>query len=110
MILDELNKNKKIDVYTTQALCIYSKDDISYSDCWDNNTNSELEIENIDDSYGLDIVESGNRIDIYIPKNARCVLKHSPNINSDCIVCYKNIECELVFEDEPIDVYFEKIE
>lgn len=110
MILEELNRNKRLEVYTTQALCIYSKDNNSYSECWDNNTNSNLDLDNIDDSYCLDIVDSGNRIDVYIPRNSKCILKPASSINADCIICYKNIECELTFEDEPIEIYFEILE
>ena len=109
MLLDELNKQGKITVFVEQPLCIYSKDNVSYSSCWDNSTNDELDLDRVDESYGLDMVENGDRIDVYIPRNAKCVLKKAgPNI--DCTVVYKNIECDLLFEDEPIDMYFSIID
>lgn len=108
MILEQLRQIGKLTVITTQPLCIYSKDPTSYSSCYDSRTNNELEIKLIDDSYGLDIVEYGERTDVYIPSNAKCTLKRT--INADCMIIYKNIECDLVFEDEPMDMYFEIIE
>ncbi len=106
MILEELNKNDKIDVILTQPLCIYSKGLTFQSKCWDINLNKWLEADDIDDSYGLDIIETGERIDVYIPRNARCILKKA-GADIDCVVAYKNIECDLTFEDEPIDMYFD---
>lgn len=109
MILDELNRKGKLTVRTIQPLCIYSKDSCSYSECWDNSKNDSLNIDDIDDSYGVDIVENSYRIDVYIPRSATCILKKSvPNV--DCTVYYKNIECDLLFEEEPIDMYFEIVE
>lgn len=109
MLLDALNSNGKVTAFVTQPLCIYTKTSNSYSECWDNNTNSSLELDNIDDSYGLDLVETGDRIDVYIPRNAKCILKKAgPNV--DCTIVYKNIECDLLFEDEPIDMYFDVVE
>jgi len=109
MLLNELNKNGKIDVFTTQPLCIYTKTLSSYSECWNNITNTSLNVDDIDESYGLDIEDKGDIINVYIPINARCVLKRTtPNV--DCTIFYKNIECDLIFEDEPIDSYFEILE
>lgn len=109
MLLDELNSKGKITAFVTQPLCIYTKTPNSYSECWDNLTNDSLELDNIDDSYGLDIVETGDVINVFIPRNARCILKKSsPNV--DCTVVYKNIECDLLFEDEPIDTYFDAVD
>lgn len=109
MILDELNKNGRLNVCAIQPLCIYTKTLNSYSVCWDNITNNELNVDNIDDSYGLDIEERGDTINVYIPRNAKCVIKKTaPNV--DCTVFYKNIECDLLFEDEPIDSYFNIID
>lgn len=110
MLLDVLNNKGKVDVFVTQPLCIYTKTSNSYSECWDIITNDNLELDNIDESYGLDLVETGDRIDVYIPRNARCTLKKPSNPNLDCTVVYKNIECDLYFEDEPIDTYFDIIE
>lgn len=109
MLLDELNRKGKITALVTQPLCIYTKTTNSYSECWDNLTNDSLELDNIDDSYGLDIVETGDVINVFIPINARCILKKA-NPNVDCIVVYKNIECDLLFEDETIDTYFEAVD
>ena len=102
MLLDELNSKGKITAFVTQPLCIYTKTPNSYSECWDNLTNDSLELDNIDDSYGLDIVETGDVINVCILKKA------SPNV--DCTVVYKNIECDLLFEDEPIDTYFDAVD
>lgn len=109
MLLDVLNNKGKVDVFVTQPLCIYTKTPNSYSECWDNLTNDNLELDNIDDSYGLNLVETGDVINVFIPRNARCILKKaSPNV--DCTVVYKNIECDLLFEDEPIDTYFDAVD
>ena len=111
MLLDELNRKGKITALVTQPLCIYTKTTNSYSECWDNLTNDSLELDNIDDSYGLDVVETGDVINVFIPINARCILeKANANPNVDCIVVYKNIECDLLFEDETIDTYFEAVD
>lgn len=108
-ILEELKTKGKLEVLTTQKLCIYTKDQVSESECLDTNKKTQLNVENIDDSYGLEIQENGDIVEVYIPKNARVFLrKGSPNI--DCTVLYKNIECDLFFEDEPIDNYFELVE
>ena len=109
MLLDELNRKGKITAFVTQPVCIYTKTPNSYSECWDNLTNDILELDNIDDSYGLDIVETGDVINVFIPRNARCILKKA-NPNVDCTVVYKNIEYDLLFEDEPIDYYLEIME
>lgn len=109
MILNELNRNKQLRVITTQPLCIYTKTLHSYSACWNNATNNELNVDDIDDSYGLDIEERGEIINVYIPRNAICTLKKTaPNV--DCTIFYNNIECDLTFEEEPMDNYFEIIE
>ncbi len=110
MLLDELNRKGEITAFVTQPLCIYTKTSNSYSECWDNLTNDSLELDNIDDSYGLDIVETGDVINVFIPINARCILKKATNPNVDCTVVYKNIECDLLFEDEPIDTYFDAVD
>lgn len=110
MLLDALNSKGKLTVFVIQPLCIYTKTSNSYSECWDNLTNDNLELDNIDESYGLDLVETGDRIDVYIPRNSRCILKKPSNPNLDCTVEYKNIECDLYFEDEPIDMYFDVVE
>lgn len=110
MLLDELNSKGKITAFVTQPLCIYTKTPNSYSECWDNLTNDSLELDNIDDSYGLDIVETGDVINVFIPSNARCILTKKANPNVDCTIVYKNIECDLLFEDEPIDTYFDVAE
>ena len=60
-------------------------------------------------AYGLDVKETNNGTEVYIPKNALCTIKNS-GPNTDCYVQYKNIECSLVFEDESIDSYFEVVE
>lgn len=106
MILKELEKHGKLRAITTQPFCIYTKTLNSYSVCWNNTTNNELNIDDIDDSYGLDIEERGDTIYVYIPKNAICTLKKtSPNV--DCTIIYKNIECDLVFDDDSINDYLE---
>lgn len=107
MLLKELNERSKLTVYTTQPVCIFSKSSQSWSECWDNNTSSILDISKIDDSYGLDLVESNNRIDVYIPRNAKCILTKPDNPNMDCTIVYKNIECDLSFEDDAIELYFD---
>ena len=109
MLLSELNSKGEITAFVKQPLCIYTKTPTSYSECWDNLTNDILELDNIDDSYGLDIVETGDVINVFIPSNARCILKKA-NPNVDCAVVYKNIECDLLFEDETIDTYFDVVE
>ena len=106
MLLDELNNKEKITVVVTQPLCIYSKTPSFYSECWDNYTHNNLEPDNIDDSYGLNVVKTADRIDVYIPKNVKCILTKT-NSNIDCTIIYKKIECDLLFEDEPIDRYFD---
>ena len=96
MILEQLEQQNKLTVIT--------KTKNSFSECFDSNTNSSLEIENIDDSYQLDIVDHDDYIDVYIPRNAKCTLIKNPQV--DCTIKYKYIECDLVFEDEPIDNFF----
>jgi len=109
MLLDELNSKGEITAFVKQPLCIYTKTPTSYSECWDNLTNDSLELDNIDDSYGLDIIGTGDVISAFIPRNVRCILtKANPNV--DCTVVYKNIECDLLFEDETIDTYFDVVE
>ena len=105
MILEQLNHLDKITVITTQPLCIYTKCNNVESECWDNETNSQLDINNIDDSYNLNVIKDNERIDVFIPSNVTCILKKT-NPNTDCTVIYKNIECDLLFEDEPIDNFF----
>ena len=109
MLLDELSNKGKITAFVKQSLCIYTKTPTSYSECWDNLTKDTLKLDNIDASYGLDIVGTGDLISVFIPRNVRCILKKA-NPNVDCIVVYKNIECDLLFEDETIDTYFEAVD
>lgn len=108
-LLNELRANRKMDVVTTQPVGIYTKTLTSYSNCWDILNNDNLELDNIDESYGLDVVELPDRFDVYIPKGAKCVIIHGDNPNVDCTIRYKNIECDLIFEDEPIDSFFEPL-
>lgn len=108
MIYEELQNNDIIEVYTTQPLCIYTKTNTSYSECFDTNYNDQLDIDNIDDSYQLEVIKNDDRIDVFIPNGVKCSLKKA-SPNSDCLVIYKNIKCELVF-DEPIDNFFEIID
>ena len=109
MLLDELNRNGKLSVMTIQPMCIYTKTLDSYSICWDKFLDKELDIEDIDDSYGLEIEKRGDVLIVYIPRNAKGTIKKT-NPNADCTIFYKNIECDLVFEDEPIDYYLEIME
>lgn len=50
-----LYRNGHIRVTTTRPLCIYMQTRISQSECLDITTNDNLKLDNIDDSYGLDI-------------------------------------------------------
>jgi len=108
-ILDELKIKNKLLVITTQKLLIYYKNEVSESACYNILTHTELKPTDLDDSYGLDLEIKENEFFIYIPKGAKCTLKRIvPNV--DCTVFYKNIECDLVFDGEPIDDYFGIIE
>lgn len=108
-ILEELKAKGKLEAVTTQRLSIYYKDQISESICYDSNKNDELDPSNIDDSYGLEVEETDDTVEVFIPKNARVLLLNI-SANIDCAVRYKNIECDLIFEDDPIESYFEIVE
>lgn len=105
MILEQLEQQNKLTVITNQPICIYTKTKNSYSECYDHNMNSSLDVKNIDESYQLDVVNYDDSIAVYIPRNAKCTL-YNTYPNSDCGIIYKNIECDLIFEDEPIDNFF----
>lgn len=107
MILEKLHDNGKLSVILDRPLCIYSKDINWSSNCWDLSINAELNTKNIDESYGLDVVERNDRVDVYIPRNAKCTLRKARDLAIDCTVIYKNIECDLTFDsDDSIDDYF----
>ena len=112
MILQCLNKdidNQGIKVITKLPICVFSKDLTSYSSCEDLLYHDQLDIDNIDDSYELDIVEYNERYDVYIPIDHCCTLYKTSNPNYHCTLVYKNIKCDICFEDEPIDNYFDVI-
>lgn len=108
-ILDELKIKNKLSVITTQRLLVYYRNEVSESSCYNIATHTDLKPTDLTDTYGLDLIIKDNEFFIYIPKGAKCTLKRTvPNV--DCTVFYKYIECDLLFEDEPIDDYFEIIE
>ena len=107
MIYDELLKKNKLKVKTIQPIIIYYKDSISHSECYDISRNKRLDIDDIDDSYELDILETDDSIQVMIPRKAVCTLTRS--LNSDCTLTYKNIETDLSF-DEEMEYFFEIIE
>lgn len=109
MILEMLKDKGKLNVFVTRPVVIYTKCLDSYSECWDRLNNCQLDVDNIDDSYCLDSVQSNDKIDVYIPSGAMCILEQS-GPNTDCKIVYKNIECELLFDGDPIDQYFDIIE
>lgn len=112
MIIQDLNQdieNKGVKVITTLPICIFSKDVTSYSSCEDLLYHDQLDIKNIDESYELDIVEANDRYDVYIPIDRTCKLFKTSNPNYHCTLLYKNIKCDICFEDEPIDNYFDVI-
>ena len=92
---------------TTQTICVYTKSAISESPCYDNSVclGAILTIDNIDDSYGLLVEKGEDFVKASIPKGARVTLAAGdPNV--DCTVFYKNIECDLLFEDGELEDYF----
>lgn len=109
MILDRLSREGKLSVHTTQPLIIYYKDQNSHSECWDKSRNKWLDVNDIDDSYELDIMDQSDTISVMIPRGAKCILRKTTP-NADCTVEYNNIETDLLFEDEPIESFFEIIE
>lgn len=110
MILNELIAKGKLTVRTIQPLIVYYKDNNSHSECYDRSRNKWLDIDDIDDSYGLDVMEeSDDCVSVMIPEGRKCrISKSSPNV--DCFLEYNNIELDLLFEDEPIDSFFEIVE
>lgn len=109
MILEQLKLKKSLEVRTICPLCIYTKNAYSESECWDTSRNKEFDPTYVNSSYELDIINKEDTTYVYIPKGAKCTIKDI-NPNTDCTVYYKNIECDLVFEDESIEEYFEIVE
>lgn len=90
-----------------QNICIYTKSAISESLCFDNSAHlgAILNIDNIDDSYGLLVEKGEDFVKASIPKGARVTLADGdPNV--DCTVFYKNVECDLLFEEGELEDYF----
>lgn len=112
MIKNDLLLKGKLEAKTTQPLIIYHKDLISHSECYDTAKNKWLDVNDIDESYELDIIENNDNdsVDVMIPKDRRVILRKPSNYDSDCLIEYKNIEVELMFEDEPMDLFLEEIE
>ena len=112
MILEQLRERDRLKVTLLQPLVVLYKDLTTSNNCWDTSLNKKLDVKDIDDSYGLDVVDSdGNDIvEVLIPKGAVCTfMKTSPSI--DCTVRYKNIECDLTFDNmDDIDCFFEVID
>lgn len=110
MILEQLRQRGRLTVRTIQPLAICYRDCNSHTECWDKSRDTSLEIENIDDSYRLDVVHISDDVtEVMIPRGAKCTLiKSSPNV--DCTLDYINIETDLVFEEEPIESFFEIID
>lgn len=109
MILEQLKLKKSLEVRTIRPVCVYMCNAYSKAYCWDASRNKEFDHTYVNDSYELDIKTIGDTTYVYIPKGAKCTIKDM-NPNSDCCVYYKNIECDLIFEDGPLEEYFEIIE
>lgn len=109
MILEQLKLKKSLEVRTICPVSVYMKNAYSESECWDTSRNKEFDLTYVNGSYELDIKTKGDTTYVYIPKGAKCTIKDM-NPNSDCTVFYKNIECDLFFEDDSIEEYFEIVE
>lgn len=111
-----LIENGSADAITIQPLFVYHKD-LSYETiCYDvsKGTTEELDINNIDDSYGLDIIVSetdSSVIDVMIPIGAKVNLRYINKNNANILVKYKNIELIIDFEtvesSDPLSEFFE---
>lgn len=112
MILETVRQNKIVKVRLIKPFCVCEETNGRYSGCWDTDKDDDLQISNIDDSYGLDVINQG--VDVhraYIPKGAICELKYVCS-NIDFEIIYKNIECDVAFDSnsETHEDYFEIIE
>ena len=112
--IKELLRNsdgRGIAVRVVIPVCIYyeSKDGYSESECEDTNLGGMLTLDNIDDSYKLDICEDSYGYIVNIPVGTKCIIKRGPNPNYDCTVSYNFIKADLSFEEDEytIDDYFE---
>lgn len=107
----ENNGGNGIKVIVKIPVCVYyeSKNGYSESECEDLNIGGLLSLDNIDDSYGLSILEEGDGYIVNIPSETTCILKRGSNANYDCQVIYKNIRSDLCFDEDEytIDDYFE---
>jgi hypothetical protein len=111
MIRDNLFANGKLVARTIQPLVIYYKDSTSHNECYDIDKNKPLDINDIDDSYGLEVDDSREDcVTVMIPRGVRVKLRKPSSADFDCKIEYKNIEIELTFEDEPMDSFFEELE
>ena len=112
MILEQLRHKNKLRVNLLQPLVILYKDLTASNTCWDMSLNKKLDVNDIDDSYGLDVVDpDGNDVvEVLIPKGATCVLEKTSS-DVDCTVKYKNVECDLTFDNmDDVDCFFEVID
>lgn len=116
MLLDKLYAKGKLNVITTIPINICYTEDVSKSKCRDILRNKDLDINDIDDDYELDIEEKEDgRINIMIPADRKCILFRA-SARPNFIINYKNVEAELSVESDiagdgtDIDYFFNELE
>ena len=111
-----LRENGYAKVTTMQPLFVYHKDLESETICYDISKGAEVELDinDIDDSYGLDVVINDtdpDNINVMIPTGVVAELRYVNKSGANILVKYKNIELFIDFENvessDPLSEFFE---
>ena len=115
MLLDKLYAKGKLQVITTSPINVCYTELTSRNKCRDISRNKDLDINDIDEDYELDVEERDDgRTNIMIPAGKKCTLFRASG-RPNFIINYKNIEIELSIESDiygdgtDIDYFFDEI-
>ena len=117
--LDLLERGQDLHVRTINNIVVYfirsyKRETSDHSECFDRETNKQLDIDDVTDDYGLILTEdSDGYINVMIPRGRECYIhKHysrSGTRTAYITIRYNKIICRLEFED-PLEYFFEIID